>query len=175
MLYRSTRGGVEGRSFEHVLFQGLAEDGGLYVPHAIPHFPPTHLQHLATLPFLALAQQIMRPFLARGEVGDAALQGILARAFATFPHPDPTPVRPLPLVAPAGGFAAQPLYVLELFHGPTCAFKDVALQVLGNLFTHFQARKPAPRATRITVLGATSGDTGGAAIYGMRRAGVGVG
>ncbi|KAI8852746.1 tryptophan synthase beta subunit-like PLP-dependent enzyme [Chytridium lagenaria] len=111
---------------------------------------------------------------AESGIPDDDLLDILKRSFATFSHPDVTPVKDLPVV-PTSSSDAKPnhLHVLELFHGPTFAFKDVALQVLGNLFEYFLARKnrrasPGEPVHRINVLGATSGDTGGAAIYGLR-------
>ncbi|KAJ3194878.1 threonine synthase [Irineochytrium annulatum] len=173
MPYRSTRqedADQRPLTFEEAVLEGLAPDGGLYIPTTIPHLTLDQIWDLDGLPFHELAFRVFRPFIEtddRTGIPDDHLRDILKRSFATFSHPDVTPVLPLP--TPAG----QPdLLVLELHHGPTFAFKDVALQVLGNLFEYFLKRKNAaagasPRA-RINVLGATSGDTGGAAIYGLR-------
>ncbi|KAI9351814.1 tryptophan synthase beta subunit-like PLP-dependent enzyme [Zopfochytrium polystomum] len=184
MKYRSTRGlpSDEPVSFEDAVLTGLAPDGGLYVPDVddptshtastLPYLSHAEILSLAPLPFHALAFRLLRPFIATsptdGGIPDADLQDILARSFATFTHPDVTPV------VPVASDDVQGLHILELFHGPTFAFKDVALQVVGNLFDYFLNRRNAAAAaagrplTRLTVLGATSGDTGGAAIYGLR-------
>ncbi|KAJ3149570.1 threonine synthase [Geranomyces variabilis] len=187
MLYRSTRGNSSGLSFEDAVFAGLAPDGGLYVPHAIPTATPAQLAAWKDLSFPDLATSIFRLFIAQDEIPDADLADIVRRSFATFSSPDVTPLTKLPNVdAPPSSSPTVTttnnnndlanLYVLELFHGPTFAFKDVALQVLGNLFEYFLERKNRAAAAAgknnnnygITVLGATSGDTGGAAIYGLR-------
>ncbi|KAJ3161122.1 threonine synthase [Geranomyces michiganensis] len=184
MLYRSTRGQSSGLSFEDAVFAGLAPDGGLYVPHAIPTVTPEQLTAWRDLSFPDLAIRIFRLFIAQDEIPDADLADIVRRSFATFSSPDVTPLAKLPNVdAPPSSSTVNAnnnldnLYVLELFHGPTFAFKDIALQVLGNLFEYFLERKNRRAAAvggdnnssyGITVLGATSGDTGGAAIYGLR-------
>ncbi|KXS12020.1 tryptophan synthase beta subunit-like PLP-dependent enzyme [Gonapodya prolifera JEL478] len=174
MQYRSTRGGASGVTFEHALFDGLARDGGLYIPHRIPRLSLGDIAALQSLPFPKLALAIFRPFIDPSEIPDADLLSILERSFATFDSPTVAPLVDLP--GSAEGFS-----VLELWHGPTFAFKDVALQVVGNLFEYFLKRrngeaKKAANGTAnghgeehtITVLGATSGDTGSAAIYGLR-------
>ncbi|KAJ3174797.1 threonine synthase [Geranomyces variabilis] len=189
MLYRSTRGHSSGLSFEDAVFAGLAPDGGLYVPHDIPTVTPDQLAAWKDLSFPDLATSIFRLFIAQDEIPDADLADIVRRSFATFSSPDVTPLAKLPNVdappppPPSSSSTATTasnnsdlanLYVLELFHGPTFAFKDVALQVLGNFFEYFLERKNRAAAADknnnygITVLGATSGDTGGAAIYGLR-------
>lgn len=151
--YISTRGNAPVLSFEEAVLAGLASDGGLYVPETIPVVSPETLKHWATLPYEALAYEVMAPF-----VGDAleknTLMAMLKESYADFPHPDPAPLTPLD----------DGLYLLELFHGPTLAFKDFALQFLGRALDVFLAR----RAERCVIVGATSGDTGSAAIAGCR-------
>eukprot|EP00842_Homolaphlyctis_polyrhiza_P000594 jgi/Hompol1/1535/HPOL_004770-RA len=201
MKYRSTRGGSQGLTFEEAVLQGLSPDGGLYVPQSIPKLTHTELARLSGLSFAQLAEAIFRLFIDSSEISDTELAAIAAASFSTFSDPDVvTPVVSLPCLRPADQNSAaatsstspnssiqssaihpdpsQPgsadkLWLLELFHGPTLAFKDVALQVLGNLFDLFLRRKNAASQSRnlhrITVVGATSGDTGGAAIYGLRN------
>ncbi|KAI8824488.1 tryptophan synthase beta subunit-like PLP-dependent enzyme [Fimicolochytrium jonesii] len=166
MRYRSTRGKSSGLTFEEAVFEGLAVDGGLYIPHSIPQIPVEEILGWSPLTFSEIAVKIFRNFIGDDEIPDADLTDIVARSFATFSTPEVTPLKKLPTLG------ADNLYILELFHGPTFAFKDIALQFLGNLFEYFLERrnkqgKSGSRAA-ITVLGATSGDTGGAAIYGLR-------
>ncbi|KAJ3097144.1 threonine synthase [Phlyctochytrium planicorne] len=192
MPYRSTRdtrGEPALLTFEEAVITGLAPDGGLYIPTEIPSFSVEKILSWAHLPFHELAFHLFRPFIESPasspsvngqEIGipDQDLKDILKRSFASFSHPEVTPVKNLPHIHPAHSHPVpdaekHPLHVLELFHGPTFAFKDVALQVLGNLFEYFLARKNrsvklGDPVDGITVLGATSGDTGGAAIYGLR-------
>ncbi len=153
MRYISTRGQAAPQDFSGVLLHGLAEDGGLYVPEAWPHLTPADLRALRGLPYAELAARIIAPF-----TGDtipfAMLQGFCREAYATFRHP-----ATLPLVQ-----LETNVWALELFHGPTLAFKDVAMQLLGRLFDHVLAQ----RGQRITIVGATSGDTGSAAIEACR-------
>lgn len=151
MRYISTRGHAPILGFEEVVLAGLANDGGLYVPESVPGIPLSRQREWAKLSYPALAYEVMRPFV--GDALDArTLSRLIDEAYATFRHPEVAP-----LVAMAPGH-----YVLELFHGPTLAFKDVALQFLGRLLDHFLTQ----RGERALVLGATSGDTGSAAIAG---------
>ncbi|HEY5873812.1 MAG TPA: threonine synthase [Ilumatobacteraceae bacterium] len=148
MQYVSTRGSAPTLGFADVLLAGLATDGGLYVPACWPTLP-------AELPvgsYADLAAVVMRPFVA-GEIDDDVFARMCADAYATFRHPATTP---LVQIGPDE-------WVLELFHGPTLAFKDVALQLVGRLFDHVLAA----RGERVTIVGATSGDTGSAAIDGV--------
>ena len=151
--YLSTRGRSGEQSFEDVLLTGLAPDGGLFVPASFPAVSQAQLAALAGKPYVDAATQIMLPF-----VGDALTESefraLCAEAYGRFAHPAVTPLIQLD----------ERLWVLELFHGPTLAFKDVALQLLGLLFDHVLAK----RKSRITVVGATSGDTGSAAIEACR-------
>lgn len=153
MRHISTRGQAAARGFEDVLLAGLAEDGGLFLPEAWPQFSPDEFRALRGLPYAELSARIIHRF-----VGDALtleeLHGLTRTAYASFRHPA---VVPLVQLAPND-------FALELFHGPTLAFKDVALQLLGRMFDHVLAR----RGQRITIVGATSGDTGSAAIEACR-------
>lgn len=170
MRYRSTRqsGVADGTSvdFETAVLNGLAPDGGLYVPMAFPRLSDAALRGLRGQPFAAVAVEVLRPFVAPS-LDEAALRGFCDAAWSTFDDADVAPLRRLEgfdggSTAMSGVGAADEVYLLELFHGPTLAFKDVALQLLGHLFTAFLGR----RGKRATILGATSGDTGSAAIAG---------
>jgi len=149
----STRGTAPVLEFEDVLLAGLARDGGLYVPEAWPQLGADGFRALAGLPYHEAAYRVVAPF-----VGDAVvpadLRAIVAETYAGFGHPA---VAPLVQLAPGD-------WLLELTHGPTLAFKDYALQLLGRLFDHVLGR----RGQRITIVGATSGDTGSAAIEACR-------
>lgn len=152
MQYVSTRGGIEPVGFSAAVMMGLATDGGLLLPETTPRIGPEMLRDWSRLGFRDLAVEVMTPF-----VGDAIpradLIALVNRSYATFSHQEITPpVR----------IGRQ--WILELFHGPTAAFKDVALQFLGNLFEYLLARDGG----RLNILGATSGDTGSAAIAGVR-------
>jgi threonine synthase len=151
--YISTRGGAGPVGFEGALLAGLAPDGGLYVPEVWPQFAPRFLEGLAGMPYSEAAAAIMQPFLGDA-ISPADFLDLTNRAYSRFAH---TAVTPLVQLDPQ-------IWVLELFHGPTLAFKDVALQLLGLLFDHVLAK----RGRRITVVGATSGDTGSAAIEACR-------
>lgn len=151
MRYLSTRGGVQGLSFEDTLIAGLAEDGGLLVPDSLPQVRD-QLPQWRNLSYQELSLEIVRSFTG-GAIPEADLRGQIEQAYRSFTHPEVTPVRTL-----------GRLHLLELFHGPTFAFKDVALQLLGHLFEHVLKKRRQP----LRILGATSGDTGSAAIHGMR-------
>lgn len=139
--------------FRDVVLAGLATDGGLYVPESWPTFAPREIAALAGLSYAEAALRIIRPFVG-GEIADAALQKMLDEAYRSFRH---DAIAPLNQIAPNH-------FLLELFHGPTLAFKDLALQFLARLMDHVLAE----RGTRATIVGATSGDTGGAAIEAFR-------
>ncbi|KAI9596965.1 threonine synthase-like protein [Syncephalis fuscata] len=165
MYYRSTRGSVEGRTFEEAVLGGLALDGGLYIPEQIPAVTTDQLAQWRHLSFAQLAAELFALYVDDNEISKAQLLDLSTRSYATFRHADITPICQLS--------KTNRLSVLELFHGPTFAFKDVALQFLGNLFEFFLQRRnknkgPSDKRERITVVGATSGDTGSAAIYGLR-------
>ena len=171
MRYFSTRAVDKSQtvSFEEAVLQGLAPDGGLYVPETIPELPLATILSWRDMEYHEIAFQLFRQYVDTSEMADAELLDLLKKSFATFSHPDITPLKKLPGLGPGN---LSNLWILELFHGPTFAFKDVALQVLGNLFDFFlqrQRRAAHDHKTQgITIVGATSGDTGGAAIYGLR-------
>lgn len=149
MRYISTRGSAPALDFENVTLTGLAADGGLYLPEAWPSLTRAEIAALAGLSYVETAVRVMAPF-----VGDALsedeLRALCAQAYGRFDHDAVTPLVQLD----------HQHWLLELFHGPTLAFKDVALQLLGLLFERFLSK----RDTHITIVGATSGDTGSAAI-----------
>ena len=153
MKYISTRGKASPLSFEDVVITGLASDGGLYVPETIPVFSWKDMETWKDLPYAELAKRIMLPF-----VGDCIpeddLATIIDKSYANFRDKEITPLYPL----------SEERYVLELFHGPTLAFKDIALQFLGNLLDYLLEK----RQENVVIVGATSGDTGSAAIEGCR-------
>jgi len=153
MRYVSTRGEAPPLGFEDTLLAGLAADGGLYVPEAWPSLSPAEWRALRCLPYADLAARLLAPFV--GEAFDrAALLRLCREAWQGFGHPAIAPLVQLD----------HRLFALELFHGPTLAFKDLALQLLGRMFDAVLAR----RGARITIVGATSGDTGSAAIEACR-------
>ena len=153
MNYVSTRGQAPHRDFSGVLLAGLAEDGGLFMPETWPHLSHADLRALRGLPYAELAARVIALFTG-ATVPFSALQAICRDSYAGFRHP-----ATIPLVQLAPG-----LWSLELFHGPTLAFKDLAMQPLGRLFDHALAE----RDQRVTIVGATSGDTGSAAIEACR-------
>jgi threonine synthase len=153
MRYVSTRGGAPRLGFEEAMLAGLARDGGLYVPESWPRLSAEEIAGLAGLSFEEAAFRVMRPF--TGDAfPDAEFRALLARAWSGFAHPARCP---LVQIGPND-------WLLELFHGPTLAFKDVAMQLIGQLFEASLARS----GRRLTIVGATSGDTGSAAIEAFR-------
>jgi threonine synthase len=158
--YVSTRGAAPALGFDDVLLGGLARDGGLYVPDAWPQLGDEVWELPPGTPYATLAATVLWPFVAGGAVARDDLDRMCAEAYASFRHPD---VVPLVELEPATGDRAA-THLLELFHGPTLAFKDVSLQLVGPLFAHVLA----PRGERLTIVGATSGDTGSAAIEACR-------
>ena len=153
MRYISTRGQAAPLDFNGVLLAGLAEDGGLFMPDAWPLFSAADWRALRGLPYPELAARVMAPFTA-GAVDHGTLLRLAREAYAGFGHP-----AIVPLVQLDGE-----LFVQELFHGPTLAFKDLAMQLLGRLFDHVLTE----RNERLCIVGATSGDTGSAAIEACR-------
>lgn len=169
MKYFSTRGGSTELSFEETVLAGLAPDGGLYIPASIPQLPANWQQDWAHKTFPELSIEVLSLFISPGEISPTDLAALVNATYndSVWRHPDITPLQPLTTDQPC------PKYILELFHGPTYAFKDVALQLLGNLFSYFlqrrnKAKSPGDEREKLTVVGATSGDTGSAAIYGLR-------
>jgi threonine synthase len=149
MRYVSTRGSAPSLGFSDALLAGLARDGGLYVPEQWPTLSAADIRALRGLPYPELAKRLLTPFIG-GEIAAGDFSRIVDEAYATFRH---EAVCPVVQTGPNE-------FVLELFHGPTLAFKDVALQLLARLMDHVLAA----RGQRATIVGATSGDTGGAAI-----------
>ena len=149
MQYQSTRGQAESLDFEQVTLTGLASDGGLYVPAEWPRFSEDEIRAMRGLSYVDLAVRIMRPYV-EDALSDEELKELCTAAYGRFAHKAVTPLVQID----------ERQWLLELFHGPTLAFKDVALQLLGLLFETFLTRSKK----NITIVGATSGDTGSAAI-----------
>ncbi|WP_024510096.1 threonine synthase [Bradyrhizobium sp. ARR65] len=147
--YISTRGEAPGLGFCDVMLAGLARDGGLYVPESWPQLEPEAIASFFGRPYWEVAVEVIRPFTG-GEISDADLGRMANEAYATFRHPAVVPLKQM----------APHLFLLELFHGPTLAFKDVAMQLISRLMDHVLAQ----RGQRTTIAVATSGDTGGAAV-----------
>ncbi len=147
--YISTRGDAPALGFSDAMLAGLARDGGLYVPREWPHFSADDIRAMRGLSYSEIAFRVLSPFVG-DEIAPATLRRIIEESYATFRHPA---VCPLVQTGPNE-------FILELFHGPTLAFKDVAMQLLARLMDHVLAE----RGERVTIVGATSGDTGGAAI-----------
>lgn len=154
MKYISTRGQAPALNFEQVLLAGLASDGGLYVPENLPCYSKEQIAALQGLSYSELAFVLIRPFVA-DSIPEADLKTIIDDTYAVFQHPAVAPLSQLD----------HNEWILELYHGPTLAFKDFALQLLGRLLDYVLQR----RHQRVAILGATSGDTGSAAIEGCRR------
>lgn len=153
MKYISTRGQSPELSFEEAMLTGLARDGGLYVPAQIPQMSTDDIAALSGLSYEETTFRVMRPFL--GDCfTDEEFRGIITKAYASFDHAAHAPLKQL----------APNHFLLELFHGPTLAFKDFAMQLIGQLFQSALAK----RNERVTIVGATSGDTGSAAIEAFR-------
>jgi threonine synthase len=153
LRYVSTRGAAPALAFDEVLLAGLARDGGLYVPETWPSLTPADLRGLAGLDYASLATRVMLPFIG-GTIAEDDFAEIVAQSYAEFDHVAVAPLKQLD----------ERTWLMELFHGPTLAFKDVALQLLGRLYDHVLRQ----RGTRATIVGATSGDTGSAAIEACR-------
>jgi threonine synthase len=153
MRYVSTRGEAPPLDFADALLAGRARDGGLYVPESWPQLDAAAIAGFAGRPYAEVALEVMRPFVA-GSIDDADLARMTQEAYGTFRHPATVP---LVQIAPN-------TFVLELFHGPTLAFKDLAMQLLARLMDHVLKA----RGERTTICVATSGDTGGAAVEAFR-------
>ncbi|PLX94510.1 MAG: threonine synthase [Desulfuromonas sp.] len=151
MRYISTRGLTPPLSFKDAVMMGLASDGGLLLPETIPTLSQDEIAALSDLPYPELAFKIIARFVS--DIPETTLKSLIDQSYASFNHKEVTPV-----------VKQDGTYILELFHGPTLAFKDIALQLLGNLFSYLLAE----RGETMNILGATSGDTGSAAIAGVR-------
>ena len=154
MLYKSTRGNSPEVPFSQVLLGGLAPDGGLYMPERFPQFTKEEINSWSDLEFHQLASNILFPFV-DGEIDKVIFSKLVKEAYETFDTDNVVELKEI----------SANRWVLELFHGPTLAFKDVAMQLLGSLLNHFAQE----RGEKIVVLGATSGDTGAAAISACSR------
>ncbi len=151
MQYISTRGTIAPISFTDAVLMGLAEDGGLLLPRTIPRIGTSTFESWQDLDYPDLAFEVMSRFV--DDIPESDFRELIRRSYSTFSTAEITPI-----------VHHDDLHILELFHGPTLAFKDVALQLLGNLFEYFLERS----SSILNILGATSGDTGSAAIYGVR-------
>jgi len=151
MRYISTRGGIEPVSFSDAVMMGLATDGGLLLPEKLPRVDMASVNGWKNLSYQHLAYQVLSLFI--DDLPGPVLEDLIETSYASFRHPQVTPIT-----------HRGDVYILELFHGPTLAFKDIALQFLGNLFELLLQE----RATYMNILGATSGDTGSAAIHGVK-------
>ena len=154
MKYISTRGGCPPQNFEQVLLSGLAPDGGLFIPQTLPTFSAEQIEAMKSLQYADLALEIVTPFV-DGEIPTSQLKKVIDESYVAFKHPEVAPLTRL----------SEHEYLLELYHGPTLAFKDFALQVLGRLLDHVLRKNDQ----RVVILGATSGDTGSAALEGCRH------
>jgi threonine synthase len=153
MRYVSTRGEAPALDFVEVMLAGLARDGGLYVPETWPSLSPETIAGFAGKPYAEVACEVIRPFIGNS-LPDADLARMAREAYGTFRHPATAPLTQL----------GSSLFVLELFHGPTLAFKDLAMQLVARLMDHVLLQ----RSERTTIVVATSGDTGGAAVEAFR-------
>ncbi|UWQ94727.1 threonine synthase [Rhodobacteraceae bacterium M385] len=153
MQYVSTRGRAPVLSFEEAMLTGLARDGGLYVPAGIPQMSQGDIAALAGLSYEEIAFRVMRPFVG-DTFGDDEFAALIEAAYAGFGHSARAPLKQL----------QDNHFLLELFHGPTLAFKDFAMQLIGQMFQAALTR----RGDRVTIVGATSGDTGSAAMEAFR-------
>ena len=151
MRYISTRGGIQPIGFKDAVMMGLATDGGLLLPESYPRISRQQLDDWRSLSYPELSWRIISHFV--DDIPGDILKGLIDRSYSTFNHPEVTPV-----------VRRDGVHILELFHGVTLAFKDVALQFLGNLFEYILAE----REQHLNIVGATSGDTGSAAIHGVR-------
>ncbi|KAF0482065.1 threonine synthase [Gigaspora margarita] len=167
MKYFSTRGSPDLLTFSEVVLIGLSKDGGLFIPQTIPTLPSDWKTAWLNHSFTSLALEIFSLYIPDNEIPRKDLECLINKSYSTFRESDITPLKKI----------KENFYILELFHGPTFAFKDVALQFLGNLFEYLLEKKnleslekkDTNKKERITILGATSGDTGSAAIYGLRN------
>lgn len=142
-------------SSSQTVLTGLAPNGGLYIPSSLPTLPQNWQTEWSTLSFTDLALELYSLFISPSEIPRSDLKALIERSYSTFRHPEIAPLHQV----------SEKEFVLELFHGPTFAFKDVALQFLGNLFEYFlkrrnEGKKGGETREKLTVVGATSGDTG---------------
>jgi threonine synthase len=153
LRYISTRGEAPPLDFVEVMLAGLARDGGLYVPETWPHLDAPTIAGFAGQPYAEVAAEVIRPFVGNA-IADHDLARMTQEAYGGFRHPATAPLTQLGVSC----------FLLELFHGPTLAFKDLAMQLIARLMDHVLAQ----RRERTTIVVATSGDTGGAAVEAFR-------
>ena len=151
--YISTRGDSSVLSFKDVIFEGLAPDGGLYVPKYWPTIDNDKIESFSAMTYQQIAYEVISLFV-DDSIGEENLKNIINTSYSSFSNKEITPIRKI----------SDNHYLLELFHGPTYAFKDVAMQFIGNVMDFYLSRSNQS----INVLGATSGDTGAAAIEGFK-------
>ena len=167
MKYESTRGKAPILEFADVLLAGLASDGGLYVPTEFPRLTPADLRSFEEMSYSDVATRVLTPFVSPS-IGEDDLAAMIEESYRTFRHPEVVPVQHIERIEPFPGFKTaakeRSCYLVELHWGPTFSFKDVALQLLGRLFEYELSR----RDTGVMIVGATSGDTGSAAIEACR-------
>ena len=155
MKYISSRGGESGLSFQKVLFSGYAKDGGLYFPETIPQISREVLESWKDLSYPQIVSKVMQMYIGEDEISGDDLNILIKKAFTKFKIPE----EPINIARLKNG-----LNIAELFHGPTLAFKDLALGVVGQLYEFFLSRDKK----HMTVIIGTSGDTGSAAINALR-------
>ncbi len=153
MLYVSSRGGRQDANFADVLFDGMAPDGGLYLPQSWPQLDPDLISSFRGMEYARIAAHVMAPYTDK-VLGFDELLGLTQQAYAGFDHQAVVPVTQV----------SEDCFLMELFHGPTLAFKDLAMQFIGRLFEHMLAKQDR----KATIIGATSGDTGAAAVEAFR-------
>ena len=155
MLYSSTRGTDNDKNFIEVMLNGLAKDGGLYVPNKIPYFSKKEIENLKSKKYYEIAYEITKDFVVSNEISKTQYKSICKKTYNDEFNKKIISIKKL----------AKNEFILNLYHGPTLAFKDYALQLLGNLYEYVLKKKK----TKLTIIGATSGDTGSAAIYGCSK------
>lgn len=151
--YISTKGGIHPVGFDQAVLQGFAEDGGLFVPKTIPKIPPARLEQLAQMPYTNLAFEMVSPFIDAQIIPEIDLKRLIEKSFSTFGHPDLMPLVPLK--------HNRKILIMELFHGPTLSFKDIAMGFLVHTMDYLLAQKDA----HLNLILATTGDTGPAAAF----------
>ena len=154
VIYKSTRGNAKNLHFKDVIFEGLASDGGLYIPNEWPYLDSHLIKSFSTMSYQEIAFHVFKPYL-DDSISDEKLKEIIYESYQSFTNNEITPLNKV----------SNKEYLLELYHGPTYAFKDIAMQFIGRLMDYYLTQENK----NINILGATSGDTGSAAIYGFQK------
>lgn len=168
--YESTRGGLNARglSFKSALFTGYAPDLGLFVPSSLPRFTVSDLQSMKGMSYTAVVKRLLPEFISSAELERSEIEAAIDSAFSSFAHPDVLPLVKLP----SNDKRKAPIHIMEMFHGPTGAFKDLSMQIIGKLMQALlnkdKASNDSKQSTNKTIVVGTSGDTGSAAIYAIR-------